>query len=93
MGHPRRHIRPWEACEVVDFDEALLDACPAQLRADVMMEAELLVGVFAPDREPDRLERMAAQLSAGERDAEMNRAHARRLAAALKRIARNGRPG
>ena len=93
MGHPRRHIRPWEPCEVVDFDEALLDACPAQLRADVMMEAELLVGVFAPGREPDRLDRIAAQLSAGERDGEMNRAHARRLAAALKRIARNGHPG
>ena len=92
MGHPRRHIQPREACEVVDFDEALLDACPPQLRADVLMEAELLVGVFAPDRDPDRLARMAAQLSAGERDAEMNRAHARRLAAALKRIARNGRP-
>jgi hypothetical protein len=83
---------PRQACEIVDFDEALLDACPPQVRADVMMEAELLVGVFAPDREPDRLDRMAAQFSAGERDAEMNRAHARRLAAALKRIARNARP-
>jgi hypothetical protein len=91
MGHPRRHIGPREACEILDFDEAMLDACPAQVRADVMMEAELLVGVFAPDREPERLARMADQLSAGERDAEMNRAHARRLAAALKRIARNSR--
>ena len=72
----------------MDFDEALLDACSAQIRAEVLMEAELLVGVFAPDRRPDRLTQMAAQLSAGARDAEMNRAHARRLAAALKRIAR-----
>lgn len=53
-----------------------------------MMEAELLVGVFAPTRSELDLARIAAQLSAGERDAEMNRAHARRLAAALKRIAK-----
>jgi hypothetical protein len=89
MGHARRHEGPREACEIVDFDEALLDACPAQTRADLMMEAELLVGVFAPSRTPADLTRIAAQLSAGERDAEMNRAHARRLAAALKRIARS----
>lgn len=93
MGHPRRHTGPPQACEIVDFDEALLDACSAAVRADVMMEAELLVGVFAPSREPDRLARIADQLSAGQRDAEMNRAHARRLAAALKRIARNAHPG
>ena len=88
MGHPRRHEGPHQACQIVDFDEALLDACPAQQRADLMAEAELLVGVFAPGRDAAVLEGIAVQLSAGHRDAEMNRAHARRLAAALKRIAR-----
>ena len=90
MGHQGRDIGRRQVCRVFDFDEVLLGACPAHVRADVMMEAELLVGVFAPGLEPDRLDRIAAQLSAGERDAEMPRAHARRLAAALKRIARNG---
>lgn len=93
MGHPRRNLGDCEACRIVDFDEALLDSYPAQLRAEVMTEAELLVGVFAPDRRPDRLDRMAAQLSSGERDGEMNRAHARRLAAALRRIAREAEHG
>lgn len=54
------------------------------------MEARLLAGVFAPGGEADALTRMAAQLSAGERDGEMDRAHARLLAAALKRLARDG---
>jgi len=88
MPRPRQYEGPPEACEIVDFDEVLLDACPAALRADLMTEAELLAGVFAPGREPEALERIAARLSAGQRDGEMNRAHARRLAAALKRLAR-----
>ena len=49
----------------------------------------MLAGVFAPDGGARGLMRMADQLSAGTRDAEMDRAHARRLAAALKRLARD----
>lgn len=54
-----------------------------------MMEARLLAGVFAPHGDATALERIAIQLSAGERDGEMDRAHARRVAAALKRLARD----
>jgi len=88
MGHLDRKESTAQACEIIDFDDALLDACPQVLRADLMMEARLLAEVFAPDGDAEALARMAAQLSAGERDAEMGRAHARRLAAALKRLAR-----
>jgi hypothetical protein len=89
MGHPRRNDAGREACNVFDFDEALLEACPPGIRSDLLMEARLLAGVFAPSGHADALTQMAAQLSAGERDGEMNRAHARRLAAALKRLARD----
>ena len=89
MGHPRRHEGLKEACQVIDFDEALLNACPPDVRTELMAEARLLAGVFAPGG-PGGLEQMAMQLSAGERDGEMHRAHARRLAAALRRLARGG---
>lgn len=88
MGHPGRNETPKRVGEVVDFDAAMLDACAPGMRADLLMEARLLADAFAPAGEAAALERMAAQLSAGERDAEMDRAHARRLAAALKRLAR-----
>jgi hypothetical protein len=74
--------------EIVDFDGVLLDACQPQARAELLMEAQLLAGVFAPGGDGPTLMRLAEQLSAGERDAEMDRAHARRLAAALKRLAK-----
>lgn len=74
--------------EVLDFDEALLDACAPGLRADLLREAELLASAFAPCGGAGALRRMASQLSAGQQDGEMGRHHARRLAAALKRLAR-----
>lgn len=67
----------------------MLDACSPGVLADLMTEAQLLAGVFAGGAGPGALERMAIQLSAGERDAEMDRSHARRLAAALRRLARS----
>lgn len=88
MGHPRTYPAGRESAEVIDFDEALLNACAPEIRADLMLEARLLAGVFAPDGSSDALVRIARQLSAGERDAEMDRAHARRIAAALKQLAR-----
>jgi len=90
MGHPRRHAGPKAPCQVIDFDEALLNACPPDVRNELMAEARLLAGVFAPGADGGALERMATQLSAGERDADMHRAHARRIAAALRRMAREG---
>jgi hypothetical protein len=88
MSQAHRKTGPREPCEVIDFDEALLDACPAELRADLLAEARLLAGVFAPRAGPEGMQAMAAQLSAGVRDLGMSRAHARRIAAALKRLAR-----
>jgi hypothetical protein len=76
--------------EVVNFDEAMLDACPADLRADLLAEAALLAHAFAPGGDPEHLSAMARALSSGERDGEMDRNHARRLAAALRHLARRG---
>jgi hypothetical protein len=87
MGRTRENKKLSQRCNIVDFDEALLDACAPELRADLLREARLLAGVFAPGGGVGELREMADQLSAGSRDAEMQRAHARRLAAALKRLA------
>ncbi|MBW8815815.1 MAG: hypothetical protein JF588_20545 [Caulobacterales bacterium] len=88
MAQPDKTAGRGPIAAIVDFDEALLDACEPQARAELLMEAQLLAGVFAPGAGAEALLRMADQLSAGERDAEMDRAHARRLAAALKRLAK-----
>ena len=88
MERANRHSAPSSGAQVFDFDEALFASCPAETRNELLREAGLLAAVFAPNGEPGALERMALQLSAGDRDAEMGRHHARRLAAALKRLAR-----
>jgi hypothetical protein len=90
MGRVHENETPSQACEIVDFDAIMLDACAPEIRADLLREAQLLAGVFAPHGGAVALTRMAEQLSAGSRDAEMDRPHARRLAAALKRLARDG---
>lgn len=87
MGRTRENERLSQPCEIVDFDEALFDACAPGQRAELLREARLLAGVFAPGGVAAELREMAHQLSAGARDSEMQRAHARRLAAALKRLA------
>jgi hypothetical protein len=92
MGRLRENETPSQVCEIVDFDAAMLDACAPEIRADLLREAQLLAGVFARGGGARALIRMADQLSAGSRDAEMDRPHARRLAAALKRLARDGAP-
>jgi hypothetical protein len=73
--------------QVVDFDAALLDACPPVVRANLMAEATMLVQVFAPEGRAEQLQAMALALSSSERDGEMDRDHARKLAAALRRLA------
>ena len=85
----RAHIkdRLQEPCEIIDFDAALLDACPADERADLLTEARIVAQAFAKTGAAEELERMAQSLSAGGRDGEMDRAHARKLAAALRRLA------
>jgi hypothetical protein len=75
------------SAEVFNFDDAMLDACPADLRADLLAEAAMLAQAFAPEGDPAHLTAMAQALSAGQRDNEMDRNHARRLAAALRHLA------
>ena len=88
MERPHRQETGRPTGQIVDFDEAMLDACPAEDRDNLLNEAHLLASVFAPGGTRADLQGIAAQLSGGVRDAEMGRHHARRLAAALKRLAR-----
>jgi len=88
MSHAHVKTVRRKPCEILDFDAALLDACSPELRADLLAEARLLAGVFAPSAGPEGMEAMAAQFSAVVRDPEISRVHARRIAAALKRLAR-----
>ena len=76
--------------QIVNFDDALLNACSPEQRADLLAEAAMLAQAFAPEGEAEHLLSIAQVLSAGERDGEMGRNHARRLAAALRRLARDG---
>lgn len=80
----REDLQP--AANVVDFEDALLDACSEAMRRDLLAEAELLAQAFAPERRRQDLRAMASTLTAGARDDEIGRVHARRLAAALRRL-------
>ncbi|MDB5448455.1 MAG: hypothetical protein JWQ97_3772 [Phenylobacterium sp.] len=74
--------------EIVDFDEALLDACSVDELCEIMTEAVLLAQAFAPEGPAAEIEALANSLQSGVRDLDIGRAHARRLAAALRRLAR-----
>jgi hypothetical protein len=93
MNSPKRQIAPASCAEIVDFDQALLDHCSPELRAELLAEAALLAQAFAPEGGPDELMEMARVLSAGDRDAEFGRARARKLAAALRRLAQDPAAG
>jgi hypothetical protein len=77
---------------VVDFDEALLDACPARQRDELMAEAAILAQAFAPRGRAAQIEGLARSLQSGVRDLEFGRAYARLLAAALHRLALEAAP-
>lgn len=86
--HHSRHIDPkQEPCVVVDFDDALLDACSSEERAELMTEAKILAHALG-EADLGKLEILAQELSVGARDQDMDRAHARKLSAALRRLAR-----
>ncbi len=87
MKTVRQPKGPLEACQIIDFDQAFFEACDAETRLDLLIEAELLATAFAPHANAGNLLAMAQQLSAGSRDGDIARAHARRLAAALKHLA------
>lgn len=73
--------------EIVDFDTALLDSCSPEIRAELIAEATLLAQAFAPEGRREELESMAAALTSGSRDGDMDRPRARKLAAALRHLA------
>lgn len=89
MNRARKSDPTQKPCEVIDFDDALLDSCPAEEKAELLTEARILAKAFANEGGVDELEEMAETLSTGFRDAEIERAHARKLSAALKRLARD----
>lgn len=72
---------------VVQFDEAVLEACGPELKAELMTEAAMLAEAFAPEGRAAELRSMAEVLVRGARDAEMDRERARRLACALRVLA------
>jgi hypothetical protein len=89
MNRARQIISSREPCEIIDFDEAFLESCPLEERAELMVEARILAHALAEEGTADELESIAASFSAGDMDPEMERGHARKLAAALKRLARD----
>ena len=89
MDHAPKTRPRAPTADVVDFDEALLDSFPPELRGELLAEAQLLAQAFAPEGRFEELESMARALSLGRNDSDMDRRRARGLAAALRRLARN----
>lgn len=89
MNRARKSEPKQTPCEVIDFDEALIESCPPDEKAELMTEARILAQAFAAEGGAGALEEMAETLSSGFRDADMERAHARKLSAALKRLAKD----
>jgi alpha-glucuronidase len=75
--------------EVVRFDDALLKACGPKMHRELMAEATMLAEAFAPEGRAAQIEAMAETLSVDARDEASDRAHALRLAAALRCLARD----
>jgi hypothetical protein len=77
--------------KVVDFDEVLLDACPARERDELMAEADLLARVFAPQGRGPEIAELARTVQSSVPHLRQGRAYARRLVAALRRLAGRSR--
>ena len=75
--------------EIVQFDDAMLDACGPSLRAELLIEAAMLADAFAPEGRAGQLQAMAATLASGARDDALGRQRARQLACALRCLARD----
>ena len=88
MDEAPRHDARRSGGEVVDFDDALLGACPPEGQDALMAEAELLARAFAPEGRARQIKGLAHELRFGMRDLEKGRRHAILLAAALRRLAR-----
>jgi hypothetical protein len=87
MDRARRTRPDTRTAEIVDLDEALLATFALKTRRELMAEAHLLAQAFSPEGRGEELEAMARALVAG-RHTELDRRHARGLAAALRRLAR-----
>jgi hypothetical protein len=74
--------------EIVQFDDAVLEACGPSLRAELLTEAAMLAEAFAPEGRSEQLQAMATMLASGVRDDAMGRQRARQLACALRCLAR-----
>jgi hypothetical protein len=89
MPTPHQPRRQPAQAQVIDFDDILLESCSAELRADLLTEAAMLAQIFAPEGRGEELTAMAQALSSGARDDVMGRSRALKLAAALRRLARD----
>ena len=60
MGRVRKSETLSQQCEIVDFDEALMDAFAPETRADLLREARLLASFspYRPDVPADRRTRV-----------------------------------
>jgi hypothetical protein len=87
MNRPRHTNPELDQCVIVDFDDALLDACSPDERTELMTEAKILAHALG-EVDLAKLEVLARELSVGARDQDMDRAHARKLSAALRRLAK-----
>ena len=85
MARPRRINPEPNRCVVVDFDDALLGACSPDERTQLMTEARILAHALG-EADVGKLEVLAHELSVGARDQDMDRARARKLSAALRRL-------
>ncbi|WP_374472567.1 hypothetical protein [Phenylobacterium sp.] len=89
MDRARRPAAPRGTAEIIDFDAAMLAACPPELREDLLTEAAMLADACPAEDRPRQLEAIAQTLCEAERQDQAERARARRLAAALRTIARS----
>jgi len=81
-----RNMRPRQGdAEVIDFEAALLAACPTERREEVIAEATLLADAFSPEGRAEELQAMASALTQG--GGPTDRPRARLLAAALRQLA------
>ena len=55
MKSAYRQYEQIQACEVIDFDAALLNACPEDERADLMVEARMVAQAFSETGAADEL--------------------------------------
>lgn len=83
-----RHSPARPGAQVFQFDDAVLDACGSELRTALLTEAAMLAEAFAPEGRADQLLAMAEAMTTGARATRKDGDHARQLACALRRLAR-----